>query len=147
MYSLIIESDPIPLNRCSGIANFPLPHSAICLQDKICSLCLSAVCETYFMSLSVCETLCKCSNLNTCPAPLPRAGGEVYTHSTLQRAGGGRARHHRDHDSGYTDKLKRLTKGVSISLPSSPLLPRQANIVPSQSCVRFPGGFKPAMHL
>uniref|UniRef100_A0A4W6D016 Tetratricopeptide repeat, ankyrin repeat and coiled-coil containing 1a n=1 Tax=Lates calcarifer TaxID=8187 RepID=A0A4W6D016_LATCA len=33
-----------------------------------------------------------------------------------------------------------LTKGVSISLPSSPLLPRQANIVPSQSCIKFPGG-------
>ncbi|KAM6943421.1 protein TANC1-like [Xenentodon cancila] len=32
----------------------------------------------------------------------------------------------------------RLTKGVSISLPSSPLLPRQADIFPSQSCIRFP---------
>uniref|UniRef100_H3CVQ8 Tetratricopeptide repeat, ankyrin repeat and coiled-coil containing 1 n=1 Tax=Tetraodon nigroviridis TaxID=99883 RepID=H3CVQ8_TETNG len=30
-----------------------------------------------------------------------------------------------------------LTKGVSISLPSSPLFPRQADIVPSQSCIRF----------
>uniref|UniRef100_A0A4W6CZE9 Tetratricopeptide repeat, ankyrin repeat and coiled-coil containing 1a n=1 Tax=Lates calcarifer TaxID=8187 RepID=A0A4W6CZE9_LATCA len=60
--SLIIECDPIPLNRCSCIANFPLPHS---------------------------------------------------------------------HESGYTEspvKRNRLTKGVSISLPSSPLLPRQANI-------------------
>ncbi|KAE8297457.1 Protein TANC1 Tetratricopeptide repeat, ankyrin repeat and coiled-coil domain-containing protein 1 [Larimichthys crocea] len=40
--------------------------------------------------------------------------------------------------AGYTEspvKLKRLTKGVSISLPSSPLLPRQANIAPSQSCI------------
>uniref|UniRef100_A0A3B4VF38 Tetratricopeptide repeat, ankyrin repeat and coiled-coil containing 1a n=1 Tax=Seriola dumerili TaxID=41447 RepID=A0A3B4VF38_SERDU len=66
--------------------------------------------------------------------------GEVYTHSTLQRGGGGRARHFKEHDSSYTEKLRRLTKGVSISLPSSPLLPRQANIVPSQSCIKFPGG-------
>ncbi|TMS12813.1 Protein TANC1 [Larimichthys crocea] len=41
-------------------------------------------------------------------------GGEVYTHSTLQRRSGGRAAHFQDHDSGYTEspvKLKRLTKG------------------------------------
>ncbi|XP_022623962.1 protein TANC1-like [Seriola dumerili] len=69
-------------------------------------------------------------------------GGEVYTHSTLQRGGGGRARHFKEHDSSYTEKLRRLTKGVSISLPSSPLLPRQANIVPSQSCIKFPGRVK-----
>uniref|UniRef100_A0A667Y0N1 Tetratricopeptide repeat, ankyrin repeat and coiled-coil containing 1a n=1 Tax=Myripristis murdjan TaxID=586833 RepID=A0A667Y0N1_9TELE len=37
-------------------------------------------------------------------------------------------------------KLKRLTKGVSISLPSSPLLPRQSYIVPSPSCIKSPGG-------
>lgn len=37
-------------------------------------------------------------------------------------------------------KMMRLTKGVSISLPSSPLLPRQADIIPSQSCIRFTGG-------
>uniref|UniRef100_A0A3Q1IJC4 Tetratricopeptide repeat, ankyrin repeat and coiled-coil containing 1a n=1 Tax=Anabas testudineus TaxID=64144 RepID=A0A3Q1IJC4_ANATE len=46
-------------------------------------------------------------------------------------------------DSGYTEnpvKLMRLTKGVSISLPSSPLLPRQTNVVPSHSCMKFPGG-------
>uniref|UniRef100_A0A7N6F8D1 Tetratricopeptide repeat, ankyrin repeat and coiled-coil containing 1a n=1 Tax=Anabas testudineus TaxID=64144 RepID=A0A7N6F8D1_ANATE len=44
---------------------------------------------------------------------------------------------------GYTEnpvKLMRLTKGVSISLPSSPLLPRQTNVVPSHSCMKFPGG-------
>ncbi|KAM7424362.1 hypothetical protein PAMA_000621 [Pampus argenteus] len=67
-------------------------------------------------------------------------GVEVYTHSTLQRGSGRRAAHLQDHDT-YTDspvKVKRLTKGVSISLPSSPLLPRQANIVPSQSCIKFP---------
>ncbi|XP_073320788.1 protein TANC1-like [Pagrus major] len=69
-------------------------------------------------------------------------GGEVYTHSTLQRSSGRHATRFQDHDSGYTDspvKLMRLTKGVSISLPSSPLLPRQADIVPSQSCVKFTG--------
>ncbi|XP_070687933.1 protein TANC1-like [Pempheris klunzingeri] len=63
-------------------------------------------------------------------------------HSTLQRGSGGRATHLQDHDSGYTEspsKLMRLTKGVSISLPSSPLLPRQADIVPSQSCIKFTG--------
>ncbi|XP_069553965.1 protein TANC1-like [Brachyistius frenatus] len=68
--------------------------------------------------------------------------GEVYTHSTLQRGSGQRDTHFQDHDRGYTErplKLLRLTKGVSISLPSSPLLPRQADIVPSQSCMKFPG--------
>ncbi|XP_067442060.1 protein TANC1-like [Thunnus thynnus] len=67
-------------------------------------------------------------------------GVEVYTHSTLQSSSGRRAAHLQDHDD-YTEspvKLKRLTKGVSISLPSSPLLPRQADIVPSQSCIKFP---------
>lgn len=71
-------------------------------------------------------------------------GGEVYTHSTLQRVSGQRATHYPDHDSSYTEspgKLMRLTKGVSISLPSSPLLPRQPNIAPSHSCIKFPGGF------
>ncbi|KAM9861164.1 protein TANC1-like [Aulostomus maculatus] len=74
--------------------------------------------------------------------PRRRPGAEVYTHSTLQRDSGGRATHLQEHASGFTEssgKLKRLTKGVSISLPSSPLLPRQDNIVPSQSCVKFPG--------
>lgn len=68
----------------------------------------------------------------------------VGGHSTLQRDSGGRGTHFQDHDSGYTEspvKLMRLTRGVSISLPSSPLLPRQADIVPSQSCMKFTGGF------
>ncbi|XP_039983751.1 protein TANC1-like [Xiphias gladius] len=72
-------------------------------------------------------------------------GGEVYTHSTLQRGSGGRAGHFQEHDSGYTEspvKPMRLTKGVSISLPSSPLLPRQTDIAPSQSCIKFPGRVK-----
>uniref|UniRef100_A0A3P8U631 Tetratricopeptide repeat, ankyrin repeat and coiled-coil containing 1a n=1 Tax=Amphiprion percula TaxID=161767 RepID=A0A3P8U631_AMPPE len=67
----------------------------------------------------------------------------VYAHSTLQRTRGQRAAHFQDRDGGYTEnpvKLMRLTKGVSISLPSSPLLPRQPDIVPSQSCIKFPGG-------
>ncbi|XP_033478366.2 protein TANC1-like [Epinephelus lanceolatus] len=70
------------------------------------------------------------------------AGGEVYTHSTLQRGSGGRATHYQDHDRGCTEspvKQRRLTKGASISLPSSPLLPRQADIAPSQSCIKFTG--------
>uniref|UniRef100_A0A3Q1F5U5 Tetratricopeptide repeat, ankyrin repeat and coiled-coil containing 1a n=1 Tax=Acanthochromis polyacanthus TaxID=80966 RepID=A0A3Q1F5U5_9TELE len=71
-----------------------------------------------------------------------RPGGEVYTHSTLQRTRGQRAAHFQDRDGGYTEspgRLMRLTKGVSISLPSSPLLPRQPDIVPSQSYIKFPG--------
>ncbi|XP_031162271.1 protein TANC1-like [Sander lucioperca] len=70
-------------------------------------------------------------------------GGEVYTHSTLQKGSAGRAKHFQDHDSGYTESpvkpRRRLTKVASISLPSSPLLPRQADIVPSQSCTKFTG--------
>ncbi|GAA6219607.1 protein TANC1-like [Lates japonicus] len=72
-------------------------------------------------------------------------GGEVHTHSTLQRGSRGCATHLQEHESSYTEspvKRSRLTKGVSISLPSSPLLPRQANIVPSQSCIKFPGRVK-----
>ncbi|XP_054627851.1 protein TANC1-like isoform X2 [Dunckerocampus dactyliophorus] len=67
---------------------------------------------------------------------------EVQTHSSLQRGSGGRATHHHHHDSGSTGsrvRQKKLTKGVSISLPSSPLLPRQENIVPSHSGTKFPG--------
>nr|XP_061796505.1 protein TANC1-like [Nerophis lumbriciformis] len=33
---------------------------------------------------------------------------------------------------------KQLTKGLSISLPSSPMLPRHDDIVPSHSCAQFP---------
>ncbi|KAK9542956.1 hypothetical protein VZT92_000774 [Zoarces viviparus] len=70
------------------------------------------------------------------------SGSEVYAHSALQRGSGGRAARPQDHHSGHTErrgKLRRLTKGASISLPSSPLLPRQADIVPSQSCIKFTG--------
>ncbi|XP_034731491.1 protein TANC1-like [Etheostoma cragini] len=69
--------------------------------------------------------------------------GEVYTHSTLQRGSTGRAKQLWDHDTGYTESLvkprRRLTKVASISLPSSPLLPRQADLAPSQSCIKFTG--------
>uniref|UniRef100_A0A8C5N9S9 Protein TANC1-like n=1 Tax=Gouania willdenowi TaxID=441366 RepID=A0A8C5N9S9_GOUWI len=41
---------------------------------------------------------------------------------------------HRD-----TADMVSLTKGVSISLPSSPLLPRQSDVIPSHSCMKFPG--------
>lgn len=67
-------------------------------------------------------------------------GSEVYTHSTLQKGSRGRATHVKDHATDPV-KLRRLTKGASISLPSSPLLPRQADIVPSHSCMKFPGEF------
>ncbi|KAL6112900.1 tanc1 [Pungitius sinensis] len=66
-----------------------------------------------------------------------QAGSEVYAHSTLQRGSGGRATHRQDH--GSQGKLRRLTKVASISLPSSPLLPRQADIVASRSCIKFTG--------
>uniref|UniRef100_UPI003AAA430D protein TANC1-like n=1 Tax=Centroberyx gerrardi TaxID=166262 RepID=UPI003AAA430D len=70
------------------------------------------------------------------------SGGEVYTHSTLQRSSGGRVAHLQDRGGAHTEspaKAKRLTKGVSVSLPSSPLLPRQSYIVPSQSWIKSPG--------
>lgn len=65
-------------------------------------------------------------------------GDEVYTHSTLQRERRERATHFQERESPV--KLRRLTKGVSISLPSSPLLPHQTNVVLSHSCIKFPGG-------
>ncbi|KAM9409991.1 protein TANC1-like [Pholidichthys leucotaenia] len=70
------------------------------------------------------------------------SGGEVFTHSTLQRGAGHRATHCQGRDGGYAaspHKVRRLTKGASISLPSSPLLPRQPDIAPSQSCIKIPG--------
>lgn len=73
----------------------------------------------------------------------PYTGGEVYTRRTLQRRSGGRIPLLQDPGSGQTSspgKVLRLTKGVSISLPSSPLLPRQSYIVPSHSCIKSPGG-------
>uniref|UniRef100_UPI0037E84B24 protein TANC1-like n=1 Tax=Semicossyphus pulcher TaxID=241346 RepID=UPI0037E84B24 len=74
-------------------------------------------------------------------------GKKIHEGGTLQRESRGRATHLQDHNSGYTQspvKRGRLTKGVSISLPSSPLLPRPADIVPSQSCIKFAGrGRKP----
>ncbi|XP_029935887.1 protein TANC1-like [Myripristis murdjan] len=70
------------------------------------------------------------------------SGAEVYTHNTLQRSSFGRIAYFQDCGSARVEKpgkLKRLTKGVSISLPSSPLLPRQSYIVPSPSCIKSPG--------
>lgn len=32
--SLFIDCDPIPLNRRSSVASFPLPHFSICLQRQ-----------------------------------------------------------------------------------------------------------------
>uniref|UniRef100_A0A1A8BZK0 Tetratricopeptide repeat, ankyrin repeat and coiled-coil containing 1 n=1 Tax=Nothobranchius kadleci TaxID=1051664 RepID=A0A1A8BZK0_NOTKA len=66
------------------------------------------------------------------------AGGEAYTPSTLQKGNGQRFAHVHSRNSGTPRKVKRLTKGVSVSLPSSPILPRQTDIASSQSCLRFP---------
>lgn len=112
------------------------PSSICCTAtDLLHQLCLFISAEAYIAPWTSTSALL---SLFSTHSHLLHAGGEVYTHSTLQRRSGGRAAHFQDHDSGYTEspvKLKRLTKGVSISLPSSPLLPRQANIAPSQSCI------------
>lgn len=116
----LTERDPIPLNRCSGIADSSLPRA--------CSLNPS----TCLLSIFPCE----CSHL------LP-TGGEASAQSTLQRGRGGRPCHLQDRGpAGGPGRVRRLTKGLSVSLPSSPLLPRHADIVPSQSCIKFPGGLK-----
>ncbi|KAM3876900.1 protein TANC1-like [Diretmus argenteus] len=73
------------------------------------------------------------------------SGAEVYARNTLQARSRGRVvTHLQDRGSAQTEnpmKLRRLTKGASISLPSSPLLPRQTYIVPSSSssCNKSPG--------
>ncbi|XP_020794664.2 LOW QUALITY PROTEIN: protein TANC1-like [Boleophthalmus pectinirostris] len=62
------------------------------------------------------------------------AGAEVQAHSST---------HCKERDRSQRGrKLSRLTKGVSISLPSSPLLPRPADLALSQSCIRFPAWVK-----
>ncbi|XP_043999503.1 protein TANC1-like [Gambusia affinis] len=66
------------------------------------------------------------------------AGVEVHMPCIQQRGSGQRATHHHGRNGSHLNR-KRLTKGVSISLPSSPLLPRQGDIVSSQSCVKFQG--------
>ncbi|XP_035991978.1 protein TANC1 [Fundulus heteroclitus] len=66
------------------------------------------------------------------------AGVEAHMAGVQQRGSGQRASHHHGHHGSQLSR-RRLTKGVSISLPSSPLLPRQADVVSSQSCVKFPG--------
>ncbi|XP_019742428.1 protein TANC1-like [Hippocampus comes] len=66
-------------------------------------------------------------------------GGGVHPPNTLQLGCDGHAPHL---DSGYHGsraRSKPLTKGLSISLPSSPLLPRQDCIVPSHSSTKFQG--------
>uniref|UniRef100_A0A3P8WG48 Tetratricopeptide repeat, ankyrin repeat and coiled-coil containing 1a n=1 Tax=Cynoglossus semilaevis TaxID=244447 RepID=A0A3P8WG48_CYNSE len=67
-------------------------------------------------------------------------GTVVHTHSTLQRGKTGRASHLGDTKN--SARMKRLTKGLSISLPSSPLPPRQADMASSQTCNHFPGRVK-----
>ncbi|XP_077419862.1 protein TANC1-like isoform X2 [Vanacampus margaritifer] len=68
-------------------------------------------------------------------------GGGVHPPNNLQLGCGAHAPHHHLY-SGYQGsraRSKPLTKGMSISLPSSPLLPHHDNIVPSHSCTKFPG--------
>ncbi|KAM8878002.1 protein TANC1-like isoform 1-T1 [Synchiropus picturatus] len=79
-----------------------------------------------------------------------RQAGEHRSEKKRQKHAGAELRHHSvgkvkpslDSPSGHKDgqaRSRRLTKGVSISLPSSPLLPHNDCKVPSHSCVRFPG--------
>ncbi|XP_047218740.1 protein TANC1-like isoform X2 [Girardinichthys multiradiatus] len=65
------------------------------------------------------------------------AGVEVHMPSIQHRGSNQRATHHHGHNGSQLNR-KRLTKGVSISLPSSPLLPRQGDMASSQLCVKFP---------
>ncbi|MEQ2280559.1 hypothetical protein AMECASPLE_021134, partial [Ameca splendens] len=65
------------------------------------------------------------------------AGVEVHMPSIQHRGSNQRATHHHGHNGSQLNR-KRLTKGVSISLPSSPLLPRQGDMASSQSCIKFP---------
>ncbi|KAJ8394534.1 hypothetical protein AAFF_G00045440 [Aldrovandia affinis] len=62
-----------------------------------------------------------------------RPAGELYAHSTQQRGPN-------QEPYGPEDIFRlSLAKGVSMSLPSSPLLPRQSYMMPSRSCKRSPG--------
>uniref|UniRef100_A0A3Q2YES1 Tetratricopeptide repeat, ankyrin repeat and coiled-coil containing 1a n=1 Tax=Hippocampus comes TaxID=109280 RepID=A0A3Q2YES1_HIPCM len=73
-----------------------------------------------------------------CVFLLSSVGGGVHPPNTLQLGCDGHAPHL---DSGYHGsraRSKPLTKGLSISLPSSPLLPRQDCIVPSHSSTKPP---------
>ncbi|XP_049574188.1 protein TANC1 isoform X2 [Syngnathus scovelli] len=69
-------------------------------------------------------------------------GGGVQPPNTLQLECDGHAAHRHHFDSSYQrshGKSKQLTKGLSISLPSSPLLPRHDNLISSHLCSKFPG--------
>ncbi|KAM6979934.1 protein TANC1-like [Aplochiton taeniatus] len=69
------------------------------------------------------------------------SGGERYASSTLQRGSGARVPHLLEPGGGrggHSGKLLRLTKGASISLPSSPLLPRPTCMAPSHSYIKSP---------
>ncbi|KAG5833842.1 hypothetical protein ANANG_G00280190 [Anguilla anguilla] len=73
-----------------------------------------------------------------------RLGGEMHTHGGQRRypAGGGPNLEPGggSHPYGPEDIFRlSLAKGVSMSLPSSPLLPRQAYMMPSRSSKRSPG--------
>ncbi|KAJ8350218.1 hypothetical protein SKAU_G00253480 [Synaphobranchus kaupii] len=73
-----------------------------------------------------------------------RLGGELYAPSSQRRclAGGGPNQEPGGGSHPYAPEdifRLSLSKGVSMSLPSSPLLPRQAYMMPSRSCKRSPG--------
>ncbi|KAG7466913.1 hypothetical protein MATL_G00147390 [Megalops atlanticus] len=73
-----------------------------------------------------------------------RLGGEFYVHGSQRRcpAGGGPNLPEAGTTHPYApEDIFRLSlaKGVSMSLPSSPLLPRQSYMMPSRSCKRSPG--------
>lgn len=71
------------------------------------------------------------------------AGGEARIPGATQKGSSQRVALLHGRNGGHVGtprRPKRLTKGVSISLPSSPLLPHQSDMVASQSCVRFAGG-------
>lgn len=66
--------------------------------------------------------------------------GEPYLLNAQRRCTGGAVQ-----DAGMypsTDELLRhsLSKGVSMSLPSSPLLPRQTYVMAARPCKKSPGG-------
>lgn len=89
-----------------------------------------------FLNALTAEALCSSS-------VMLRLSSAYFSFTCIRHLGSGE-HPSRFQEHGYAEgpgKLRRLTKGVSISLPSSPLFPRQADIIPSQSCIRFTGGW------
>lgn len=136
--SVLLEVDPISLISSSGSA-IPLSlHRVSETKYKITESNNKDHAEIHAF------IVCFLNRLLMCISPcLFTVGVETHTHSTLQRSGCGHTSHfHEPTRAEGPGRMKRLTKGVSISLPSSPILPRQADIVPAHSCSRFTGGLK-----